>query len=117
MLYGVPELHVSFRSSASQGQIIPHLIDVNPDGSGQLITHGVWSWFGAQGGDRLEQDIQLYGVAWRLQKGHKLMLAFDTRDLEYWPANFGSYTLDFAAERTTTTLSLPFLEHETARAL
>ena len=116
-IYGVPQLHVSFESKASQGQVIPHLIDVHPDGSGQLITHGVWSWFGSQGGVRFEQDIQLYGVAWKLQKGHKLMLAFDTRDLEYWPANFGSYTLDFAAGAAATTLSLPILEELPARGL
>jgi hypothetical protein len=40
------------------------------------------------------------------------MLAFDTKDLEYWPPQLGSYELDFAKGRLATTLHLPILEKD-----
>jgi predicted acyl esterase len=109
VIYGVPRVKVSFHSQADKGQLIPHLLDVASDGTARLVTHGVWSWYRPSADGFFEQEIQLYGVAWRLAKGHRLMLAFDTKDLEYWPPQLGSYDLDFAKGRVSTTLHLPVL--------
>ena len=110
MIYGVPKVRVAFHSLADKGQIIPHLLDVAPDGTARLVSHGVWSWHGPSPDRVYEREIQLYGVAWKLAKGHRLMLAFDTRDLEYWPPQIGSYELDFAGGKVSTTLQVPVVE-------
>lgn len=107
-LLGVPHVKIAFHSVAPRGQIVAHLMDVAPDGSTQLVTHGVWSWWAPSVQNWFEREMELYGVAWELKKGHKLILAFDTRDLEYWPPELRAYELELSGEASAIQVQIPY---------
>ncbi len=65
--------------------MIAHLVDVGPDGKGELITHGTRTWTERErvAADTYTLTIDLYTTAWQLAPGHHLALALDGLDAEY----------------------------------
>ena len=75
-----------------------YLVDVDANGDGKLMTHGVYTWSesDALADGHFSFKIELYHTAWKLASGHKLAIALNSSDPEYQPPTLlrYDYTLD-----------------------
>ena len=97
-IYGVATLQLSLKSKAKKGLVVAYLVDVDKNGDGKLMTHGVYTWSesDALGDGHFGFKIELYHTAWKLAFGHKLAIALNSSDPEYQPPTLlrYDYTLD-----------------------
>jgi putative CocE/NonD family hydrolase len=84
---GVPRLRLAVRPAAGTGTVVAYLYDLDPGGTGRLITHAPVSWRGVAAGAAVPLDLALPATAWEVPAGHRLALVVDTRDPLYLHAN------------------------------
>lgn len=94
---GIPRLHLKLTPSAANGTVVCYLYDVDPLGTGKLITHAPVTWTGARAGQPLTLDVALPATAWNVPAGHRLALVVDTKDPLYLDANPYAATISINA--------------------
>jgi predicted acyl esterase len=91
-LMGLPRLILHYQSAAPDLELNSRLWDEAPDGTQTLVTRGVYRSVGLNTG-QATADYELFGNAWRLQAGHRLLLEVTQDDATYLRAdNFPSAT-------------------------
>ena len=110
-VYGTPVVRLRLHSEAAKGLVIAHLVDVGPDGDGQLITHGTYTWNreDAPRDQAIALTIELYTVAWKLAKGHSLAVVLNSEDAEYQGPTLLPYVYELDHDAGVNTLEVPLL--------
>ncbi|MCX6104962.1 MAG: alpha/beta hydrolase [Proteobacteria bacterium] len=105
-VYGVATLQLSLKSKAKKGLVVAYLVDVDANGDGKLMTHGVYTWSesDALADGHFSFKIELYHTAWKLAAGHKLAIALNSSDPEYQPPTLLLY--DYNLDDTEGSLRL-----------
>jgi hypothetical protein len=81
-LLGLPRLTLAYRTTAPDLELNSRLWDVAPDGTQTLVTRGAYRAVSpSPGGD--VADYELFGNAWRLRAGHRLLLEVTQVDAGY----------------------------------
>ena len=92
---GAPKLSLQLQPRSKNAQVIAYLYDINKKGVGTLITHSAYTLLDNKYREKIKLDFDLQAVAYDVPRGHKLAIAFDTRDPLYKnPMDF-PYFLDF----------------------
>lgn len=90
-IVGAPEVALQLTPRAKSGQIAVRLVDVRPDGSATLISHGFLNLRHRVShaaprdlvpGDAIDVTVKLDQCAYRVPAGHRLRVAISTA---YWP--------------------------------
>ena len=111
-LVGAPTVSLQVVPDGESGQIAVRLVDVAPDGSGTLISHGFLNLRHFQShaapknlapGETVNVDVTLDQCAYRLPIGHRLRVAISTA---YWPFIWPAPT-DAGVTLLGGTLTLP----------
>ena len=111
-IVGAPTVSLQVVPDGESGQIAVRLVDVAPDGSGTLISHGFLNLRHFQShaapknlapGETVNVDVTLDQCAYRLPIGHRLRVAISTA---YWPFIWPAPT-DAGVTLLGGTLTLP----------
>lgn len=90
-ILGQPILNLNVVSNKEQAFVSATLVDEAPDGSQALITRGFFNLMHRisdtdpkkiKQGEEMEITLSMQGVAWKLNKGHKLIVHLGST---YWP--------------------------------
>ncbi len=92
---GAPSVTLQIQPKHGQAQLVAYLYDMDWFGTGKLITHGVITLPNAQSGKKITVDFDLVTTAYDIPKGHRLVLAIDTKDPQYQSPTSTNYNLDF----------------------
>ncbi len=92
---GAPSVTLQIQPKHDQVQLVAYLYDMDWFGTGKLITHGVITLPNAQSGKKITVDFDLVTTAYDVPKGHRLVLAIDTKDPQYQSPTNVNYNLDF----------------------
>jgi len=107
---GNPSVHVTLQPHAEVAQIYAYLYDMDLTGTGTLITHGAYTLPQVTYKDKVAVDIELVTTAYDLPAGHRLVIAFDSKDIEYQSVTSSGYRLDIEFDRDQQNiLSVPTL--------
>lgn len=107
---GNPSVSVTLQPHAEQAQIYAYLYDMDALGTGTLITHGAVTLPQVGYKDKVNVDIELVTTAYDVPAGHKLVIAFDSKDIEYKSVTNAGYRLDIEFSRNQqNVLSVPTL--------
>lgn len=107
ILAGIPRLRLSVSPSAPDAQVIAHLYDVDPQGTGTLLTHSIWTLRDVTPGARIRLDFEFHAVACRIEKGHSLALVIDAHDPRYAFPKRDDYTVVLHADDAPV-LTIPY---------
>jgi len=80
IIAGIPLLDISVTPSRKDAQVIAYLYDVNMFGQGELISHSAWTLWNVQPCVKKRLSFEFQAIAFRLKKGHRLAVVFDTYD-------------------------------------
>lgn len=118
-LYGSPKLALTLQSRAARGMIVAHLVDLQ-DGkeSGELITHGVYTWTAKdrKATGEISFQIDLYSVAWQLEPGHRLAVVLNGSDAEYLTPTLLPYSYRLTPTAGAQVLTVPSLSEAELRS-
>ncbi|MEV0368684.1 CocE/NonD family hydrolase [Streptomyces sp. NPDC050636] len=92
-LRGAPKLRLTYTPTTAQSTIFAHLFDVDANGKAHIITHAPFTSLDGRPGRSVTADISLQAAAYDVPKGHRLMLAVDTKDTLYGDANGAGGTI------------------------
>ncbi len=107
---GAPSVTLQIQPKHNQVQLVAYLYDMDWFGTGKLITHGVITLPNAQSGKKITVDFDLVTTAYDIPKGHRLVLAIDTKDPQYQSPTNTNYNLDFEfSSSKQSVLSVPTL--------
>jgi hypothetical protein len=91
-LIGLPRVMLRYQSTAPDLELNSRLWDEAPDGTQTLVTRGAYRSVGLNSGPA-SANYELFGNAWSLQPGHRLLLEITQDDATYLRAdNFPSTT-------------------------
>jgi len=99
---GTPSVSISVESNYDKLQLVAYLYDVDWFGTGQLITHGAMTIPQAPWGDTVQLNFNLVSAAYDIPKGHRLVLAIDTKDPVYKSPTSADFFIDFKFDRDLT---------------
>jgi fermentation-respiration switch protein FrsA (DUF1100 family) len=102
-LLGLPTIAARIATDGAGGQIGARLWDVAPDGKRTLVSRGVYRLLDNQAGDVV---FQLFGNAWRFERGHEAKLELVGRDAPFLRASNGAFSVSVS----DLTLELPTLD-------
>ncbi|MER5886193.1 CocE/NonD family hydrolase [Streptomyces sp. NPDC001941] len=85
-LRGTPRLHLTYTPKTDDSSFVAHLLDVAPDGTAKMITHAPFTHRG-EAGKPVKANVKLQFTGYDVPKGHRVMLAIDTKDQFYTDAN------------------------------
>jgi predicted acyl esterase len=118
-IYGSPKLTLTLQSRAGRGMIVAHLVDLK-DGqtSGELITHGVYTWTekDRRPTGEISFQIELYSVAWQLEAGHRLAVVLNGSDVEYLAPRVLPYSYRLTPAAGAQVLTLPTVSEAELRS-
>jgi len=107
---GAPSVKLQVQPKESNMQLVAYLYDMNALGVGKLITHGALTLPQVEAGKKVTIDFELVTTAYDVPVGHKLVLAFDTKDPQYQSPTNNAYNVDFEFSRQKqSVLSVPTL--------
>ncbi len=107
---GAPSVTLQIQPKHGQAQLVAYLYDMDWLGTGKLITHGVITLPNAQSGKKITVDFDLVTTAYDIPKGHRLVLAIDTKDPQYQSPTSVNYNLDFEfSSSKQSVLNIPTL--------
>ncbi len=110
---GNPKLKLRIQPHATKAQIFAYLYDVDAIGMGTLITHGAYTLPEVAYRDKTWLDFELVTTAYDIPAGHKLAIAFDSKDIEYKSVTSAGYTMDIEFNPESTkqnVLTLPTIQ-------
>jgi predicted acyl esterase len=87
---GLPTIQAQISTIGDFGQIDARLWDISPKGTQRLVTRGVYSLENGQTGDI---TFQLHGNGYRFAKGHTAELELLGRDVPYYQASNGAFSV------------------------
>jgi ABC-2 type transport system ATP-binding protein len=93
-ILGIPVVRLAGTAVGLTAQVHLELVDVAPDGTRVTLDDQVMPFRFA---GRVNQDVALHGVAWRLEPGHALELELTTGSAQYAPPRTGPFTVDLVA--------------------
>lgn len=99
-IVGVPRVRLNGTVTGLKGFVFLELVDVARDGSRTTIDDQVMPV--SLGGGPVDRTVDLHGVAWRLESGHRIELELTTGSAQYAVPRTGPYGVNL-----TATLSLP----------
>ncbi len=94
---GVPTVRLTGSATGLTAQVHLELVDRAPDGSRVTVDDQTMPWVFA---GRIDQDVALHGITWRLEPGHALELEITTGSAQYAPPPTGAYTVELTAVPT-----------------
>jgi len=107
---GAPSVKLQVQPKEGNMQLVAYLYDMNALGVGKLITHGALTLPQVEAGKKVTIDFELVTTAYDVPVGHKLVLAFDTKDPQYQSPTNNAYNVDFEfSRREQSVLSVPTL--------
>lgn len=80
---GVPQVEIPIIPLSEDIQLVAYLYEVDQDGLGTMITHGVTTFRGVSPGVPFVFDLNLAAIAHNLEVGKKLAVVIDTHDPLY----------------------------------
>jgi ABC-2 type transport system ATP-binding protein len=93
-ILGVPAVRLTGTALGLTAQVHMELVDLAPDGSRVTVDDQVMPFRFA---GRVDQEVSLHGVAWRLEPGHALELELTTGSTQYAPPRTGPFTVELVA--------------------
>lgn len=107
---GTPTVSLRVQPHKNKMQIIAYLYDMSPSGIATLITHGAKTLPVTNKGEKQRITFDLVTTAYDVPAGHKVVIAFDSKDPEYKAITNDGYTLDIEFQRgQQSTLVIPTL--------
>ncbi len=107
---GTPSVTLQIQPKHNQAQLVAYLYDMDLLGTGKLITHGVITLPQAISGKKITVDFDLVTTAYDIPRGHRLVLAIDTKDPQYKSPTSVNYNVDFEfSSSKQSVLSVPTL--------
>ncbi|MEW9898473.1 CocE/NonD family hydrolase [Chitinivorax sp. PXF-14] len=82
-LRGIPKLNLRVKPSQPQAQVVAYLYDLDAQGWGTLITHGVRTLHAATPGQVVDFPLEFSATAYDVPAGHRVAVVLDTRDSLY----------------------------------
>ncbi len=105
---GVPGVHVAVRSNAPAASLFAYLYDVDPTGTGRLITFGTKTLTGPALTRGEPADITLGPISWTVPTGHRIALVIDSVDARYLGRSVPGTAITLASTSTDPArLTLP----------
>lgn len=101
---GNPSVNLSLQPHAQVAQIFAYLYDMDAFGTGTLITHGAYTLPQVNDKETVNVDIELVTTAYDIPAGHRLVIAFDSKDIEYKSVTSSGYRLDIEFNRNQQNL-------------
>ena len=92
---GNTNVKLQMEPQQSQAQLVAYLYDMDLLGTGTLITHAPYTLPASQPGKTIEIDFDLVTTAYDLPAGHKLVLAIDTKDINYSKPPEDTFKVEF----------------------
>ncbi|XEC29198.1 hypothetical protein JAO84_34745 [Streptomyces fradiae] len=80
---GIPELSLTVRSTAPAATLVAHLLDVDEEGLGRIVTHEPLNVRDLTPGQERRVTWRLQAAAYDIPEGHRLMLVIDSKDPLY----------------------------------
>lgn len=107
---GTPTVSLRVQPHNNKMQIIAYLYDMAPSGIATLITHGAKTLPVTQKDKKQRITFDLVTAAYDVPAGHKVVIAFDSKDPEYKAITNNGYFLDIEFHRNEqSTLVIPTL--------
>jgi predicted acyl esterase len=107
---GTPSVTLQVQPKHNQVQLVAYLYDMDKWGTGKLITHGVVTLPNAVSGKKITVNLDLVATAYDVPAGHKVVLAFDTKDPQYKSPTDKNFYIDFEfSSSKQSTLTIPTL--------
>lgn len=107
---GTPSVSIQAKSNTDSLQLVAYLYDMSPSGIATLITHGAKTLPAIKKGKTQRLAFDMTTIAYNIPVGHKVVLAIDSKDIEYEPINRKNNVIDLEFHRgTQSSLTLPTL--------
>jgi predicted acyl esterase len=107
---GNPRVSLTIQAHAKQAQIYAYLYDMDEKGVGKLITHGAYTLPNINHKEKVNIDIEMVTTAYNIPSGHRLVIGFDSKDIEYKSITKKGYRMDIEFERKQQNiLTIPVL--------
>ncbi|MEM8497168.1 MAG: CocE/NonD family hydrolase [Pseudomonadota bacterium] len=98
LILGSPSVNLCVSSSLPQLQLIAYLYEVVEKRSARLITHGPVTRHSLTPNQAIELNFKLIATCYKINPGSKLLLTFDTSDLQYQKPTEDSFEAMFHFE-------------------
>ncbi len=107
---GNGNVRVTLQPHAEVAQIYAYLYDMDASGTATLITHGAYTLPKVGYKEKVAVDIELVTTAYDVPAGHRLVIGFDSKDIEYKSVTNSGYRLDIEFNRNQqNVLTVPTL--------
>ena len=108
LISGRPDVHVGVQTDAGAASLFAYLYDVDPTGTGRLISYGTQTLTGSALATAEAADIALGPISWTVAAGHSITLVIDSTDARYLGQSVAGTTITLASTATEpATLTLP----------
>lgn len=80
---GIPSAHLTVTPATANATIFGYLYDVDPGGTGTLITSAPYTLAGVAAGSAQTIDLALRPISWTVPEGHHVVFVVDTVDRRF----------------------------------